>query len=466
MSNVIAKLGKWALCVAITLGNSVIWPAQAATITAGGAALSQQTGSSACSYSQASESVQGDWTFTCGTGSATLTISPAVNGTVCQAYGAMYEDLSGNWTVTGCVSAAPTVSLDSPAQSGSTYTANVPFTLKATASAPAGRTISSVEFFHDGVSIHAGVPSGSQFTWDWAPPTGTYEVTVRATDVTGAVTETSPAAQMIFAAATGAATIYYIHPDQLGTPREITRASDNQIVWRWDNTEAFGDTQPNENPSGLGAFTYNLRFPGQYYDFEASTNYNYFRDYDPSIGRYIESDPIGLKAGWNTFGYANQDPLSYVDENGQFAFLIIPGICAAGGCEAILGGAALWCIYNQSSGKDTLKPGPFAGDSIPARGPGRRFNPGERDATNQAGRDKGCHTCGNKDPGTKSGNFVPDHQPPSGLNNGGDQRLYPQCIDCSRVQGGQVRGQQGRGNGGNQQGDQQGGNGTNGPERR
>jgi RHS repeat-associated protein len=88
--------------------------------------------------------------------------------------------------------------------------------------------------------------------------------------------------------------VYYVHADQLGTPRMITRPSDNAIVWRWDNTEPFGDSQANEDPSGLGAFAYNLRFPGQYRDAETSTNYNYFRDYDPAIGRYVESDPIGL----------------------------------------------------------------------------------------------------------------------------------------------------------------------------
>ncbi|HKT32478.1 MAG TPA: RHS repeat-associated core domain-containing protein [Gammaproteobacteria bacterium] len=51
---------------------------------------------------------------------------------------------------------------------------------------------------------------------------------------------------------------------------------------------------PNQNPSGLGTFAYNLRFPGQYYDAETGHDYNYFRDYDPTVGRYIESDPLGV----------------------------------------------------------------------------------------------------------------------------------------------------------------------------
>ena len=84
----------------------------------------------------------------------------------------------------------------------------------------------------------------------------------------------------------------------------------------------------------------------------------------------------------------------------------------------------------------TFKPGPYAGESIPARGPQQTFTPAERAGINQMGKSTGCHTCGTTTPGTKSGNFVPDHQPVSSLNgNNAPQRLYPQCIDCSREQG-------------------------------
>ena len=46
------------------------------------------------------------------------------------------------------------------------------------------------------------------------------------------------------------------------------------------------------------------------------TVYNYYRDYSPEIGRYIQSDPIGLKGGINTYGYANQNPLRFIDRMG------------------------------------------------------------------------------------------------------------------------------------------------------
>jgi RHS repeat-associated protein len=58
------------------------------------------------------------------------------------------------------------------------------------------------------------------------------------------------------------------------------------VVWQW-NHDLFGNGDP------LGAFTYDLRFPGQFYDQSIKLHYNYFRDYDPRLGRYIESDPIG-----------------------------------------------------------------------------------------------------------------------------------------------------------------------------
>ena len=58
---------------------------------------------------------------------------------------------------------------------------------------------------------------------------------------------------------------------------------------------------------------FNLRFPGQYFDAETGKHYNYFRDYDPTIGRYLKSDPIGLRAGLSTFGYTDANPIALTD---------------------------------------------------------------------------------------------------------------------------------------------------------
>jgi RHS repeat-associated protein len=112
------------------------------------------------------------------------------------------------------------------------------------------------------------------------------------------------------------AQLYYIHADHLGTPRVITKATDNTKVWEWRNDDAFGNNPPDESPSGLGQFVFNLRFPGQYYDAETGLHQNWMRDYDPSGGRYIQSDPIGLDGGINTFAYVESTPLTLIDPEG------------------------------------------------------------------------------------------------------------------------------------------------------
>jgi RHS repeat-associated protein len=81
-------------------------------------------------------------------------------------------------------------------------------------------------------------------------------------------------------------------------------------VWQW-NHDPFGNGAP------LGAFTYELRFPGQFFDQATYLHYNYFRDYDPRTGRYIESDPIGLAGGTNTYVYAGGNPVSRKNPQGM-----------------------------------------------------------------------------------------------------------------------------------------------------
>ncbi|HEV7608942.1 MAG TPA: RHS repeat-associated core domain-containing protein [Steroidobacteraceae bacterium] len=109
--------------------------------------------------------------------------------------------------------------------------------------------------------------------------------------------------------------VFYVHTDQLNTPRKVTRPSDNQLRWKWDPTP-FGEGTPNENPASLGAFKYNLRFPGQYFDNETNFNYNYLRDYDPAVGRFIESDPAGVNDDLNTYAYVHEDPVASSDPLG------------------------------------------------------------------------------------------------------------------------------------------------------
>ena len=122
-----------------------------------------------------------------------------------------------------------------------------------------------------------------------------------------------PVAEIVPSGSTVA--VYYIHTDQLNAPRKITLPSTNALAWRWD-PHPFAEQAPNQNPAGLGTFINNLRFPGQYYTYESGLNHNGFRDYDPQTGKYLESDPIGLQGGINTYAYVGGNPLSYSDPRG------------------------------------------------------------------------------------------------------------------------------------------------------
>ena len=121
--------------------------------------------------------------------------------------------------------------------------------------------------------------------------------------------------------------IFPIWTDHLNTPRMVTNMA-GQVRWEWANADPFGANAANDNPAGLGAFAFNLRFPGQYFDQETGTHYNYFRDYDPSIGRYVQSDPLGINAGLNTYAYVTSNPLAFSDPEGLNP-LIARGLAAA-----------------------------------------------------------------------------------------------------------------------------------------
>ncbi|QBC43323.1 RHS repeat-associated core domain-containing protein [Iodobacter fluviatilis] len=143
----------------------------------------------------------------------------------------------------------------------------------------------------------------------------------------------------VLSTAGASANISYIWADHLGTPRQITDPASKQILWRWDG-EPFGNSLADEDPSKTGKkFSYNLRFPGQYFDKETGKHYNYFRDYDPATGRYIESDPIGLAGGINTYGYVGGNPIVRIDPMGLATLTLTGGgsLVVVGGGEGSIG---------------------------------------------------------------------------------------------------------------------------------
>ncbi|MBC5785079.1 Ig-like domain repeat protein [Ramlibacter sp. USB13] len=207
-----------------------------------------------------------------------------------------------------------------------------------------------------------------------------YETIYLGTTPVGVLKQTGTAANSDLAV-----TPYNVHADHLDTPRVITK-QDHTIVWRWDAAEAFGATAPDQNPSGLGAFAYNQRFPGQVFDSETGLFQNWNRDYDARIGRYRQSDPIGLAGGINTFSYVEASPLSAIDPHGlQSPFKQNPaanpllGFGGGGGGPAPASGAGAGGTSGRAVPLPRWNPGPGEFKPVykphPDRVKGPRYNP-------------------------------------------------------------------------------------------
>jgi RHS repeat-associated protein len=172
--------------------------------------------------------------------------------------------------------------------------------------------------------------------------------------------------------------VYFIQTDHLNAPR-IVLDRENRQRWRWI-AEPFGTTAPETDPQGLGVFTQNLRFPGQYADAESGLFYNQFRYYGPDGGRYTQSDPIGLLgASPSTYTYVDGDPLRYVDPNGlnplagaitgaEVGSILGPPGAVVGG---VLGaGMGAWLGW-QVVGPMLVKPPENAYDPVGPKAPGK-----------------------------------------------------------------------------------------------
>lgn len=265
-------------------------------------------------------------------------------------------------------------------------------------------------------------------------------------------------------------TITYIHWDALGSPVAATDEAGN-VVWR-EGYRPYGQRTNNEAAAADNSRWYT----GHPQDADTGLVYAGARYYDPTIGRFLGIDPVGVQAdnlhSFNRYAYANNNPYGYVDPDGregigaafvmegedrftgafgtsgsvergtQQTITIVETVDNITSVAAPVKGAVFFVAKKAGRAiakgvtkkSDTLRPGPFAKDSIPAhRG---RPTASEQKQVNELMNKHGCHTCGTKDPGTKSGNAIADHQPAQALDE--PEVFLPHCNHCKARQGGQV----------------------------
>ncbi len=133
---------------------------------------------------------------------------------------------------------------------------------------------------------------------------------------------------------------FFYHNDHLGTPKVMTDKL-GKVVWNVE-FDPFGNDISAKARQGvyIRNVENNLRFPGQFYDAETGLHYNYFRDYNPKTGRYVESDPIGLRGGLDIYNYVHNNTINRLDPSGLFDAIVYE----TGSKNGIIYGASITVI--------------------------------------------------------------------------------------------------------------------------
>jgi RHS repeat-associated protein len=143
--------------------------------------------------------------------------------------------------------------------------------------------------------------------------------------------------------------LYFTHADRLARPEVVT---DTNGQHRWISANYAYDRAVLGSTIG----DYNLGFPGQYYDAETGLWYNGFRDYDGRTGTYLQSDPIGLAGGLNTYAYVGGNPVGYVDPLGLWELPMIPQpvVDVAAGFGDGVSSALTFGLYSTADAREDM----------------------------------------------------------------------------------------------------------------
>jgi RHS repeat-associated protein len=408
----------------------------------------------------------------------------------------VYDNVNG--TGTGATSAPITVTVSDVTSAmtanvifppnGTTFYMDYPVhVVVAATAAPSTTIINAWGYTDDTEGILFVWYAAPNYRFVWRPTTaGTHTLTVRLQDSTG-LWKTLPPVTVNMV--TGSPSTVYYYNDLAGSP---VAGTDPNGTLLWDGSYYPYGERFNAEDSLIGDYVEDkttkngLWYTGK--PIEDSTGLSYFgaRWYNPKIGRFYGTDPKAFNEGnplsFNRYAYGNNNPYRFIDPDGRVVvdlifvgadlyFLATEGATATNlialgldvastfgfgfgagtiyrvghaAVEAAHAGEAVRAVEmgtevareveSATVKPSALQPGPFAKESIP--GHLGRPTAEEQRQVNALMKKNGCHTCGTKDPGTKSGNAVVDHQPPQKLGDTTD--FYPHCIDCARRQGGEV----------------------------
>ncbi|MEJ6790949.1 RHS repeat-associated core domain-containing protein [Brevundimonas sp. BR2-1] len=269
------------------------------------------------------------------------------------------------------------------------------------------------------------------------------------------------------ATVTSAGAVYWHHVDHQGSVIATSNSAGQTVgTASYSPYGEFGTgttTPPLHSPFG---------YTGRQHDVETGLYQYRARYYSPKLGQFLSMDPIGSKDDPNLYLYVANDPVNGTDPTGMCwtlsclrllqktgeaivnevrndpigvtadVVMIAADVATVPSGEGLAGVAlrrgAREVAEAGASRASTLRPGPYARESIPAQ-PGRPTSAQQREINRIGDRD-GCHTCGSRESGRRSENWTGDHQPPNGRNSADQpQRFYPHCANCSARQGAEVR---------------------------